>query len=143
MATERHGSKLSQRDPWRNRRDNVNGNYQKNFGDQHLGFRVIYGRNNFYSSGQIPLDLVSEGLLDRYGYVDPTDGGDIDLGTAAAYYSKQFGNSDNLRIDGSVGRSLFDLFSKAATSRPARSTSAYILVKAGCRSVSPRERMRM
>ena len=71
----------------------------------------IYGRNKFYSSGQIPLDLVSQGLLDRYGYIDPSDGGDVNLGTAAVYYSKKFSNSDTLRVDGFVGRSLFDLYS--------------------------------
>lgn len=28
---------------------------------------VLLGRNNFYSSGQIPLDLVNEGVLNRFG----------------------------------------------------------------------------
>ena len=45
--------------PGRYRRDNVNANYTKTLGEtQKLGFRFIFGRNNFYSSGQIPLDLV-------------------------------------------------------------------------------------
>jgi hypothetical protein len=58
--------------PGRYRRDNVNGNYSTTLpGHQKLGFRLLYGRNDFYSSGQIPLDLVAEGLLDRYGYIDP------------------------------------------------------------------------
>jgi hypothetical protein len=98
--------------PGQYRRDNVNGNYQKTVdGNQQLGFRILYGRNNFYSSGQIPLDLVSEGLLDRFGYIDPSNGGDVNLGTAAIYYSKKFSNSDMFKLDGFVGRSLFDLYS--------------------------------
>ncbi len=51
-------------------------NYTKALGDtQKLGFRVLFGRNDFYSSGQIPLDLVDGGQLDRFGYIDPSDGG--------------------------------------------------------------------
>ena len=50
--------------PLRYRRDNVNGNYTKSLDDtQKLGFRFIFGRNDFYSSGQIPLDLVDSRAL--------------------------------------------------------------------------------
>jgi hypothetical protein len=98
--------------PGRYRRDNVNANYTKTLDDsQKLGFRMIFGRNDFYSSGQIPLDLVNAGLLDRFGYVDPTDGGRVKLGTASTYYSKSFANGDTLKVDGFLGRSLFDLYS--------------------------------
>jgi outer membrane receptor protein involved in Fe transport len=98
--------------PGRYRRDNVNANYTKSLeGNQKLGFRFIFGRNDFYSSGQIPLDLVNAGLLDRFGYVDPSDGGRVKLGTLSTYYSKSFTNGDTLRADGFVGRSLFDLYS--------------------------------
>ncbi len=98
--------------PGRYRRDNVNGNFTRTIDDtQKLGFRFIFGRNDFYSSGQIPLDLVDTGALDRFGYVDPTDGGRVKLGTLSAYYSKTFSNSDTLKIDGFLGRSLFDLYS--------------------------------
>ena len=94
------------------RRDNVNGNYTRSLdGTQKLGFRFIFGRNDFYSSGQIPLDLVAAGALDRFGYVDPSDGGRVKLGTISSYYSKSFGNGDTLKVDGFVGRSLFDLYS--------------------------------
>ena len=61
--------------------------------------------------GQIPLDLVSSGLLDRFGYIDPSDGGRVKLGTASAYYSKIFRNGDTFKADGFVSRSLFDLYS--------------------------------
>ena len=98
--------------PGQYRRDNVNANYTRALDDsQKLGFRFIFGRNDFYSSGQIPLDLVNAGLLDRFGYIDPTDGGRVRLGTFSSYYSKSFANGDTLKIDGFLGRSLFDLYS--------------------------------
>ena len=98
--------------PGRYRRDNVNGNYTKTLSDdQKLGFRFIFGRNDFYSSGQIPLDLVDSGQLNRFGYIDPTDGGRVKLGTFSSYYSKSFTNGDTFKLDGFVGRSLFDLYS--------------------------------
>jgi hypothetical protein len=94
------------------RRDNVNANYTKSLrGDQKLGFRFLFGRNNFDSSGQIPLDLVASGQLDRFGYIDPTDGGHVKLGTVSTYYSKSFANGDILKADGFLSRSLFDLYS--------------------------------
>ena len=98
--------------PGRYRRDNVNGNYTTKLpARQKLGFRLLYGRNNFYSSGQIPLDQVVAGRLDRYGYNDPSDGGKVWLGTLSSYYIKSFANGDVLRGDGFVTRNLFDLYS--------------------------------
>jgi outer membrane receptor protein involved in Fe transport len=98
--------------PGRYRRDNVNGNYTRTLSaDQKLGFRFIFGRNDFYSSGQLPLDLVNSGQLNRFGYIDPTDGGRVKLGTFSSYYSKSFENGDTFKVDGFVGRSLFDLYS--------------------------------
>jgi len=98
--------------PLRYRRDNVNANYTRTLDDrQKLGFRFLFGRNDFYSSGQIPLDLVSAGLLDRFGYVDPSDGGRVKLGTAAVYYSRNFARGDTFKADGFLARSLFDLYS--------------------------------
>jgi hypothetical protein len=98
--------------PGRYRRDNFNGNFTKSLSDnQKVGIRVLFGRNNFFSSGQLPLDLVNAGLLDRFGYVDPSDGGRVKLGTVSAYYSKTFAGGDSFKLDGFVGRSLFDLYS--------------------------------
>ncbi|MES1262339.1 MAG: TonB-dependent receptor [Acidobacteriota bacterium] len=98
--------------PGRYRRDNVNANYTRSLGgNQKAGIRFLFGRNNFYSSGQIPLDLVNSGQLDRFGFIDPTDGGRVKLGTLSAYYSRAFANGDTFRADGFLGRSLFDLYS--------------------------------
>jgi hypothetical protein len=98
--------------PGRYRRDNVNANYTRTLrDDEKIGFRFLYGRNNFYSSGQVPLDLVNEGLLDRFGYIDPSDGGRVWLGTFSTYFSKLLKNGDTFKADGFLSRSLFDLYS--------------------------------
>jgi TonB dependent receptor/Carboxypeptidase regulatory-like domain/TonB-dependent Receptor Plug Domain len=98
--------------PGRYRRDNVNANYTRALDDsQKIGLRFIFGRNDFYSSGQLPEDLINAGVLDRFGYVDPSDGGRVKLGTLSAYYSKSFASGDTFKVDGFVGRSLFDLYS--------------------------------
>ena len=98
--------------PGRYRRDNLNANYARSLGgSRKLGFRLLFGRNNFYSSGQIPLDLVANGTMDRFGYVDPSDGGRVKLATASARYSDQRANGDTLQADGFLSRSLFDLYS--------------------------------
>ena len=70
-----------------------------------------FGRNDFFSSGQIPLDQVFDGNLDRFGYIDPFDGGKVKLGTIGIYYRKDFSNGDIFKIDGFLSRSLFDLYS--------------------------------
>ncbi|HEY1241815.1 MAG TPA: TonB-dependent receptor [Bryobacteraceae bacterium] len=98
--------------PGRYRRDNVNGNFTRKLSDtENLGFRMLYGRNDFYSSGQIPLDLVAAGGLDRFGFIDPTDGGRVRLGTVSSYFSKEFASGDTFKADGFLARSLFDLYS--------------------------------
>ena len=40
------------------------------------------------------------GQLDRFGYIDPTDGGKIKLGTLSTYYSKSWANGDTFKADG-------------------------------------------
>lgn len=93
-------------------RDNLTANYTRTIDKtQSLGFRFNGGRNDFDSSGQIPLDLVYTGALDRFGYMDPSDGGNVRSGTGAAYYRKALGTNDTFRFDGYLSRSLFDLFS--------------------------------
>ena len=46
------------------KRDNITGNYTRDLGDgAGFGLKLNFGRNDFFSSGQIPLDLVSDGTL--------------------------------------------------------------------------------
>lgn len=98
--------------PLRYRRDNVTGNFTYKFSDSEaLGFKLNFGRNDFFSSGQIPLDLVASGELDRFGVIDPENGGRVKLGTFGGYYRKEFSSGATFKADAFVGRSLFDLFS--------------------------------
>src|SRR6266853_2420405 len=98
--------------PGRYKRHIVTGNYTRHLNEKEsLGFKLNVGTNDFYSSGQIPLDLVASGQLNRLGFIDPYDGGRVRLGTLGTYYKRDFKHGDILRADGFLGRSLFDLYS--------------------------------
>ena len=76
-----------------------------------MSIKLSAGRNDFTSSGQIPLDEIVAGRLDPFGYIDPSQGGRVRNGTIAGYYSLEGSSGDVLKIDGFAGRALFDLFS--------------------------------
>jgi hypothetical protein len=98
--------------PLRYKRDNLTGNYSWHLTkDQTLGFKLNVGRNDFFSSGQIPLDLVAQDRLDRFGFIDPTDGGRVRTGIVSTYYQKTWSDGSSFKADGFLTRSLFDLFS--------------------------------
>jgi hypothetical protein len=98
--------------PGRYGRNNITGNYTRHLNEQEsLGFKLNFGTNDFYSSGQIPLDQVNDGRLDRFGFIDPFDGGRVRLGTFSTHYKRDLANGDILKVDGFLGRSLFDLYS--------------------------------
>jgi hypothetical protein len=79
------------KNPLKYRRDNITGNFAYKLDEkQTLGLKLNFGRNNFFSSGQIPLDQVANGELDRFGFIDPENGGKVTLGTAAGYYRREF-----------------------------------------------------
>ena len=98
--------------PLKYRRDNVTGNITYKIDDsESVGFKMNFGRNDFTSSGQIPLDEVFAGRLDRFGFVDPENGGKVSQGTASVYFRKEWKSGATLKADAFVGRSLFDLWS--------------------------------
>src|SRR5437879_5059837 len=89
--------------PLRYRRDNVTGNYTRHLSnDEAFGVKLNFGRNNFFSSGQTPLDLVATGSLDRFGFIDPSDGGRVRMGTTSLYYRKSLKSGDSFKADGFV-----------------------------------------
>ena len=94
------------------RRDNVTGNLKWRLANQRsFAVKTNAGRNDYTSSGQIPLNEVNAGRLDRFGYLDPGEGGRIRSGTLALYYMQEQASGGVLKFDGFVSRSLFDLFS--------------------------------
>jgi len=98
--------------PLRYRRDNLTGNFTWQYKENEaIGFKFNAGRNNFFASGQIPLDEVFAGRLDRFGFIDPDSGGRVQLGTVSTYYRKEWKSGATFKADAFVGRSLFDLFS--------------------------------
>jgi outer membrane receptor protein involved in Fe transport len=100
------------KNPLRYRRDNVTGNFTRRLNEtESLGFKFNFGRSSFFSSGQIPLDSVFAGALERFGAIDADNGGKMRLGTASVYYRREFKSGATLKADAFAGRSLFDLFS--------------------------------
>lgn len=100
------------RNPLGYRRDNLTGSFTRQIGDRNtFGIKFNVGRNDFTSSGQIPLDLVAAGQLDRFGFIDPTLGGRVRSATFSGYFKHDFANGGVLKVDGLLGRSLFDLYS--------------------------------
>ncbi|MGC2234678.1 MAG: TonB-dependent receptor [Pyrinomonadaceae bacterium] len=98
--------------PLKYRRDNITGNFTYKFNEsQAFGLKFNFGRNDFTSSGQIPLDEVANGNLDRFGFIDPDNGGKVQNGTIGAYFRKEFKSGATFKADAFLGRSLFDLWS--------------------------------
>jgi outer membrane receptor protein involved in Fe transport len=98
--------------PLNYRRDNFTGNFTYKFSDREaFGLKLNFGRSDFTSSGQIPLDEVARGNLDRFGFLDKDNGGKVQLGTVGAYFRKEFKSGATFKADAFVGRSLFDLWS--------------------------------
>ncbi len=98
--------------PLRYGRDNVTGNYTRHLEDDAaIGLKLNFGRNDFFSSGQIPLDLVASKQLPRFGLIDASDGGRVRSGTAGIYYRKTSESGVSFKADGFLSRSLFDLYS--------------------------------
>jgi hypothetical protein len=93
-------------------RDNLTGNLVHHLNKrEQLGFKFNFGRNDYFSSGQIPIDQVFAGGLDRFGFIDPENGGRVRTGVVSAYYRREFDDGPVFKVDGFLSRSLFDLWS--------------------------------
>ncbi len=92
-------------------RDNVTGSYKFNLGDsKSLVFKLNFGRNDFLSAGQIPVDLIQSREIARYGAIDGTEGGQVRTFNAGILFRKNYTNGSILKLDGLIARSLFDLY---------------------------------
>ena len=68
-------------------RNNFTGSYTRRpEASRTLGFKFNAGSSGFNSSGQVPLDEVAAGRLDRFGTLNATEGGTARQGTAGVYY---------------------------------------------------------
>ena len=84
------------------RRHNITGNYTWVLeNEKRFGLKWNGGTNDFTSSGQIPLDEVAAGRLQRYGSLSPGDGGDVTNGRLGAYFSKEYDNHSILKLSAS------------------------------------------
>lgn len=94
------------------RRDNVTANFTRRLSAAR-SFAVKFngGRNHYNSSGQIPLNEVAAGRLDRFGFLDPGEGGDITAATLGGYFRQEGTDGSVWKVDGFATRSLFDLYS--------------------------------
>lgn len=96
----------------RYKRDNITANYTRRLREgEAVGFKLNLGRNDFFSSGQLPLDEVAAGRLDRFGFIDPFDGGRVRTGILGVYYRKETKSGATFKADAFLSRSLFDLYS--------------------------------
>lgn len=94
------------------RRDNVTGNWTRHIGPRRqLAWKANYGSNESYSSGQLPVDEIAAGRLDRFGFLDPAQGIQAWNNTLGGYFRQEDARGGVLKVDGFVSRSLFDLYS--------------------------------
>lgn len=93
-------------------RNNLSSVWQRSLSPTQLfTIRLQGNTNSSYAAGQLPLDQIESGRLDRYGFIDPTEGNTSRSGILAAYYTKNFADGGAFKVDSMVNRLLFDLFS--------------------------------
>lgn len=92
-------------------RDNITGSYKVNIDDsKSLLFKLNFGRNDFFSAGQIPIDLIQSREIARFGAIDGTEGGEVRTFNASVLFKKAYTDGSILKLDGLIARSLFDLY---------------------------------
>ncbi|MBI4892028.1 MAG: TonB-dependent receptor [Acidobacteria bacterium] len=93
------------------RRDNVTMNVTRRVSERRqVAVKANGGRADSYSSGQLPLDLIETGQLDRFGAVDSSNGIRQWGGTLAGYWREEGAQGQVWKLDGFVSRMLFDHF---------------------------------
>lgn len=93
-------------------RDNITGNLTLKLNEKRsIGIKFNGGRNDYRSSGQIPLDEVFRSRLDRFGFIDPDNGGKVRNGIIGIYFRDENKDGRIFKVDGFISRSIFDLWS--------------------------------
>ncbi len=79
--------------------------------NQTLTFRAMGNLSDYYAAGQLPVDLIEQGQLDRFGVIDPTEGGYTQQGTLFGQYTYEGKDGSIFKADAMLQRVLFDLYS--------------------------------
>jgi Carboxypeptidase regulatory-like domain len=74
-------------------------------------FRGWGATNKSYSPGQLPVDAIDEGIVSRYGFIDPTEGNGEQAGTAVGYWERNTAKGSKFKANAMVSRGIFDLYS--------------------------------
>lgn len=92
-------------------RDNITTSYRFDLAAQKkLAFKLNFGRNDFFSAGQIPVDLIQQRQLGRFSAIDGSEGGEVRTFNASVLFSKEYQDGSALKADLLIARSLFDLY---------------------------------
>lgn len=67
--------------------------------------------SNWNATGQIPERAVAQGLISRFGSIDPSEGGKTERHNVHVHYLSYFGPTSSLSVQGFASRYLFQLFS--------------------------------
>lgn len=87
------------------------GKWQGDVGRGRLKLATNWYTARWNQSGQIPVSLVESGMLDRFGAVDPSEGGNAQRASLAAGYELPAGEGGVVRASAYGVRNQLDLFS--------------------------------
>ncbi len=87
------------------------GKWQGQVGPGRLKLETNWYRATWNQSGQIPASLVASGELDRFGAIDPSEGGKASRASGKVGYELPAGEGGSVRIAGYLVGNRLDLFS--------------------------------
>ncbi len=79
--------------------------------NQTLTLRGMANLSDYFAAGQLPVDLIEERKLNRFGFLDPSEGGYTQQGTLFGQFVHEAKDGGILRADAMLQRLLFDLYS--------------------------------
>jgi hypothetical protein len=93
-------------------RFNIMGRYNfNNYKDQELSVTLSHFQSKWEASGQIPERAVSQGLINRFGAIDDTEGGNTSRSNIWVNHKKQIDANSNLTTAAYISKYDFELFS--------------------------------
>ena len=80
-------------------------------GEEKLDLTVSHFQSKWDASGQIPQRAVDAGLIDRFGAIDDTEGGNTSRSNLSMSYTKNINESDSFTTNAFISSYDFELFS--------------------------------